>query len=199
MLYEGGNTVKDEIEVSGILNNFYLNIVRHVTGKERDGLDLNDVADFQSNEHILEQIKEKYSTHPGIKRIKDKLNDSSSFSFREATTDRNHKNHQSLRHLLFSSEDCHNFADDNTVSTIGDSLQALLEVLTEKANTAIDWFQLNDMLVNPWKFKAVLLEKNKRNTSEYPIVLTGHELKMQESVTLLGGMLTLTREDAGFE
>ena len=85
-LYEGGNIAKDETEVSGILNNFYINIVKHVTGKERDGLDLNDLADFQSNEQILEQIKVKYSTHTGIKTIKNKLNDSSSFSFREATT-----------------------------------------------------------------------------------------------------------------
>ena len=85
-LYKGGNIAKDETEVSGILNNFYINIIKQVTGKERDGLDLNDLADFQSNEQILEQIKEKHSTHPGIKRIKDKLNDSSSFSFREATT-----------------------------------------------------------------------------------------------------------------
>ena len=84
--YEVGNIAKDEIKVSGILNNFYINIVKHVTGKERDGLDLNDPADFQSNEQILEQIKQMYSTHPGIKRIKDKLNDSSSFSFRETTT-----------------------------------------------------------------------------------------------------------------
>ena len=85
-LYEGGKIVKDEIEVSGILNDFYINIVRHITGKERDGLDLNDLADSKSNEQILEQIKEKYFTHPGIKRIKDNLNDSSSFSFREANT-----------------------------------------------------------------------------------------------------------------
>ena len=83
-------------------------------------------------------------------------------------------------------EHLHNFANDNTVSAIADSLQALLEVLTEKANTAIDWFQVNDMIVNPRKFKAILLQKNKRNTSEYPIVLTGHEIKTQESVTLLG-------------
>ena len=69
-----------------MLNHFYINIVRHITGKERDGLDLNDLAVSQSNEQILEQIKGKYSIHPGIKRIKDKLNDSSSFSFREATT-----------------------------------------------------------------------------------------------------------------
>ena len=74
-LHVGGNIAKDEIEVSLILNNFYINIVKHVTGKERDGLDLNGLADFQSNEQILEQIKEKYSTHPGIKRIKDKLNE----------------------------------------------------------------------------------------------------------------------------
>ena len=76
MLYEGGNITKDEIEVSGILNNFYIIIVKHVTGEERDGLVLNDLADFQSNEQILEQIKEKYSIHPGKKGIKDKLNKS---------------------------------------------------------------------------------------------------------------------------
>ena len=42
------------------------------------------------------------------------------------------------------------------------------------------------MTVNPVKFKAILLQKNRRNTSEYPIVLTGHQMKTQESVTLLG-------------
>ena len=84
--YEGGTITKDETEVSGILNNFYINKVKHVNGKEKDRLDINDLADFQSNEQILQQIKEKYFTHPGIKGIKDKLNDSSSFSFSEATT-----------------------------------------------------------------------------------------------------------------
>ena len=91
-----------------------------------------------------------------------------------------------INDIYFSlQEDLHNFADDNTASANADSLQALLEVLTEKANTAIDWFQLNDMIVNPGKFKAIHLQKNKRHTSEYPIVLTGHEIKTQESVTLL--------------
>ena len=68
------------------MNDFYINIVRHITGKERDGLNLNVLADSQSNEQILQQIKEKYFTHPGIKRRKEKLNDSSSFGFKEATT-----------------------------------------------------------------------------------------------------------------
>ena len=62
-----------------------------------------------------------------------------------------------INDIYFSfQEDLHNFADDNTVSAIADSLQALLEALTEKANTAIDWFQLNDMIINPGKFKAIL-------------------------------------------
>ena len=77
-------------------------------------------------------------------------------------------------------DDIYFSADNNTVSAIADSLQALLEVLTEKANTMIDWFQLNDMLVNPGKFKVIPLQKNKRNASEYPIVLMGDEIKAQE-------------------
>ena len=34
-LYEGGNIAKNEIEVSGILNNFYMIIVKHVTSKRK--------------------------------------------------------------------------------------------------------------------------------------------------------------------
>ena len=33
-LSEGGNIARDATEVSGILNNFYINIVKHVTGKK---------------------------------------------------------------------------------------------------------------------------------------------------------------------
>ena len=45
-LYEGGKIVKDEIEVSGILNHLYINIERHITGKETDGLGQNDISAF---------------------------------------------------------------------------------------------------------------------------------------------------------
>ena len=60
-LYEGGNIAKVEIEVSRILNNFYINIVKHITGKERDGLDLNDLADFQSKNKFLIKLKKSIS------------------------------------------------------------------------------------------------------------------------------------------
>ena len=51
------------------------------------------------------------------------------------------------------------------------------------------------MIVNPGKFKAILLQKNKRNTSEYPIVLMGDEIKTQESVTLSGVDYKLSFEE----
>ena len=80
---------------------------------------------------------------------------------------------------IFTNDIYYSLQEDlhNTVNAIADSLLALLEVLTEKVNTSIDWLRLNDMMVNLWKLKAILLEKNKQNTSEYPIVLTGHEIK----------------------
>ena len=82
--------------------------------------------------------------------------------------------------------DLHNFANGYTVSSIADSLPAIVDVLTQKANRAIHWFHLNDMIINPEKFKAILRAKNRQNTSEYPIIFKGKEIKTQESVTLLG-------------
>ena len=41
------------------------------------------------------------------------------------------------------------------------------------------------MIVNPEKFKAVLLTKSKENTAGYPIILRGREIKSEDLVTLL--------------
>ena len=42
------------------------------------------------------------------------------------------------------------------------------------------------MIVNPEKFKAILLTKRKENTAGYPIILRGHEIESESLVTLLG-------------
>ena len=42
------------------------------------------------------------------------------------------------------------------------------------------------MIVNPEKFKAILLTKGKENTAGYPIILRGHEIESEDLVTLLG-------------
>ena len=82
--------------------------------------------------------------------------------------------------------DLHNFADDNTVSAVGSTIPGLLDSLTEKSNLAINWFQTNSMIVNPDKFKAIILTKSKQDTSGIPTGLRGHCIDSQNAVTLLG-------------
>ena len=82
--------------------------------------------------------------------------------------------------------DLHNFADDNTISAISDTVSGLVNSLTDKANKAVDWFHVNKMIVNPEKFKAILLTKSKENTAGYPIIIRGHEIESEDLVTLLG-------------
>ena len=43
--------------------------------------------------------------------------------------------------------DLHNFADDNTVSAISDTVSDLGNSLTDKANKAVDWSDVNKMIV----------------------------------------------------
>ena len=81
--------------------------------------------------------------------------------------------------------DLHNFADDNTISAISDTVSSLVNSLTDKANKAVDWFHINKMIVNTEKFKAILLTKRNKNTTGYPIILRGHEIE-SDLVTLLG-------------
>ena len=82
--------------------------------------------------------------------------------------------------------DLHNFADDNIISAVGSTIPDLVDSLTEKLNSAIDWFQTNSMIVNPDKFKAIVLTKSKQGTSGIPIGLRGHYIDPQNTVTLLG-------------
>ena len=82
--------------------------------------------------------------------------------------------------------DLHNFADDNPVSAVGSTIPDSLDSLTEKSNLAINWFQTNSMIVNPDKFKAIILTKSKQDTSGIPTGLMGHCIDSQNAVTLLG-------------
>ena len=82
--------------------------------------------------------------------------------------------------------DLHNFADDNTVSAVSETVPELINSLTLKSNLAIDWFQTNSMIVNPDKFKAIILTKTKQDTSRIQIGLKGHCITSESSVSLLG-------------
>ena len=55
----------------------------------------------------------------------------------------------------------HNFAIDNTLSCFAKTVKDLINVLKEESQVAINWFSSNNMIVNPDKFKSIILTKNK--------------------------------------
>ena len=84
--------------------------------------------------------------------------------------------------------DLHNFVDDNTISAVSETIPELVDSLTSKSNLAIDWFNSNSMIVNPDKFKAIVLTKSGQDTSGIQINLKDHVhcTTSENAVTLLG-------------
>ncbi len=65
-----------------------------------------------------------------------------------------------------------NYADDNIVSYTDKDLKSIYEILTQQSEVAIEWFTINQMLANPDKFQAIIIQRNFRNqkiTNEFQI------------------------------
>ena len=54
-----------------------------------------------------------------------------------------------------------NYADDNTLSVSGDSLEHVMTVLARQSANSIAWFDNNLMEANPSKFQAMFLHRSK--------------------------------------
>ena len=66
---------------------------------------------------------------------------------------------------IFNNTDPHNFADDNTLSAYADSMDSLIKKLEIDSDLAIKWFTRNHMIANPDKFKAIIIQKDRRDSS----------------------------------
>ena len=92
---------------------------------------------------------------------------------------------------LFSTSklsDLFNFADDNTISTTADNIDHPLLTLKYVLELAVKWFQGNQMIVNPDKFEAMILQ-NSRNSKNYESVkleLGSAKIDTKNAVKLLG-------------
>ena len=80
----------------------------------------------------------------------------------------------------------HNFADDNTLSTWRETISKFVGTLGSKSNIAIDWFTKNEMIINPDKFQAIILDKKKSNLTNIPMTIDNQTIKSVPSVELLG-------------
>ena len=55
-----------------------------------------------------------------------------------------------------------NFSDFNTISTAENTIEKLISSLEQNSQAAIAWFKINEMIVNPDKFQAMVVKKKCR-------------------------------------
>ena len=82
--------------------------------------------------------------------------------------------------------DLHNFADDNTVTAVAETIQDLINSLEVKTSNAIEWMKDNDMIANPNKFKAIVLTKTDHNTAGIRLEFSGKTIFFSNEIDLLG-------------
>ena len=61
-------------------------------------------------------------------------------------------------YLCITKTDLLNFADDNTIAAAERTIENLFTLETE-SQAAMDWFKLNEIIVNPEKFQAIVVKK----------------------------------------
>ena len=67
----------------------------------------------------------------------------------------------------------HNFADDNTITNSSGTLSQLIKDLQCEGNKATDLFKMNNMIVNPEKFQAIITDKTGQNNNSTEINMDG--------------------------
>ena len=87
--------------------------------------------------------------------------------------------------LFTKSTNPNNFADDNTLSAFKDTTEELIKTLEVGGKEAIDWLELNKMIANPKKFKAIVLNRNRSDTSNISLKINNKEIKTSPWVRLV--------------
>ena len=53
----------------------------------------------------------------------------------------------------------HNFTDDNRLSAFAENVSELINILQGESEVITDWFKENQMIVNPEKFRVIIIDK----------------------------------------
>ena len=78
------------------------------------------------------------------------------------------------------------YADDNTLTYFSYSLPQLIDVLEKEECVALTWLDRNEMIANPEKFHALLVKKDRTDTTGHSISIQGKTIKSEASVKCLG-------------
>ena len=89
-------------------------------------------------------------------------------------------------YLWITKTDLLNFANDNTISAAGTTIEDLIYTLETESEKAIEWFKLNEMIANPDKFQAIIVKKNAKIKDSYPLKINDQIINSENSVKRLG-------------
>ena len=81
--------------------------------------------------------------------------------------------------------DLDNFADDNTIAVTCKNLNDLLRTLEKESESAVDWFRNNNIIANPDKFQAIVMNKRRKNQIKHKLKIYNNEIETTKSVNLL--------------
>jgi hypothetical protein len=89
--------------------------------------------------------------------------------------------------LFIENANIHNYADDNAIQHQASNLDDLIAVLENESNTAVDWLNLNEMIVNPKKFQLLISAKsNTKNLVGTPVNIKGKTILSTDAIKFLG-------------
>ena len=89
-------------------------------------------------------------------------------------------------YLWITKTDLLNFADDNTINAAEETIENLISILEEESQAAIEWFKMNEMIVNPDKFQAIIIKKNCKMKDSYPLNINDQKINSENCAKLLG-------------
>ena len=89
-------------------------------------------------------------------------------------------------YLWVSKTDLLSFADDNTIRASENTIEKFISTLEQDSQVAIDWFKINEMIVNPDKFQAIVIKKNCRMKDSYALNINNQTINSENYVKLLG-------------
>ena len=82
--------------------------------------------------------------------------------------------------LIIGLCDVYNYAGDNTVCCVGDTVKEVTEQLEHVSSVMIKWFELNMMKANPDKFQFIVFDRNKNENDVNIININNVEIQTQQ-------------------
>ena len=90
-----------------------------------------------------------------------------------------------LNDIFYLINGLYNYADDNTISRHGETVAIVKRSLEDATNSALEWFEYNEMKANPSKFQALLLGTDSKDLNTI-FNVKGADISPSTSVNLLG-------------